>query len=363
MVYCIPYTQEIIWKNRCSGITRSLANNNTVKTDQQHDNNNNIIDDMRNHNAVEYNEIFDVAIIGGGFAGLSAALLLGRYLRPTVIFNGGDTRNSTSKHVHGYLGFENVQPKQFIQKAWGDVLQYDSIKVIKEKVNKVERDEEFFLLMTEDGRKSAKAKYIIIATGIRDVKPNVKNFEKFDGNGVWHCPHCDGFQSTNKKLAIITSKENNALRYAKEFLGWTKEITLFIQDDGYQLADNERIEAKTLGIDIVENDGVIEIVGNQRGFPEGVVCKSGRFYDTEVIFYHLGYSIQNHLAKQIGCELDEGYVKINAMQQTTVPNVYAAGDIDTDRHYVILAAASGALAAISIYEEMLKDAIRMVKTT
>src|ERR671915_429305 len=322
MVYCIPYTQEIIWKNRCSGITRSLANNNIVKTDQ-HDNNNNIIDDMRNHNPDEYDKIFDVAIIGAGFAGLSAALLLGRYLRPTVIFNGGDTRNSMSNHVHGYLGFENVPPKQFIRKAWGDVLQYDSIKVIKEKVDKVERDEQFFLLMTEDGKKSVKAKYIIIATGIRDVKPNLKNFEKFDGNGVWHCPHCDG----------------------------------------YQLADNERTEAKSLGIDIVENDGVIEIVGNQRGFPKGVVCKSGRFCDTEIIFYHLGYSIQNHLAKQIGCELDEGYVKINAMQQTTVPNVYAAGDIDTDRHYVVLAAASGALAAISIYEEMLKDAIKMVKTT
>src|SRR5215212_7261141 len=283
------YTEEIIWKKRCLGITRSL-DNNIVKTDQ-HDNNNNIIDDMRTHNVDEYNEIFDAAIIGGGFAGLSAALLLGRYLRPTVIFNGGDTRNSMSNHVHGYLGFENVPPKQFIQKAWGDVLQYDSIKVIKEKVDKIERDEQFFLLMTKDGRKSVKAKYIIIATGIRDVKPDVKNFEKFDGNGV------------------------------------------------------------------------IEITGNQRGFPEGVVCKSGRFYDTEVVFYHLGYSIQNHLAKQIGCELDEGYVKINAMQQTTIPNVYAAGDIDTDRHYVILAAASGALAAISIYEEMLKDAIRVVKTT
>src|ERR687889_418677 len=356
------YTEEIIWKKRCLGITRSLDNNNIVKTDQ-HDNNNNIIDDMRTHNVDEYDEIFDVAIIGGGFAGLSAALLLGRYLRPTVIFNGGDTRNSMSNHVHGYLGFENVPPKQFIQKAWADVLQYNSVKVIKEKVDKIERDEQFFLLMKEDGRKSVKAKYIIIATGIRDVKPDVKNFEKFDGNGVWHCPHCDGFQSTNKKLAIITSKANNSLRYAKEFLGWTKEITLFIQDDGYQLADNERTEAKTLGIDIVENDGVIEIVGNQRGFPKGVVCKSGRFYATEIIFYHLGYSIQNHLAKQIGCELDEGYVKINAMQQTTVPNVYAAGDIDTDRHYVVLAAASGALAAISIYEEMLKDAIKMVKTT
>src|ERR687895_597980 len=327
--------------------------------------NHNIIDQTTQRN--ESPEIFDVAIIGAGFSGLSAALLLGRYLRKTEVFDSGNTRNHTSKYIHGYLGFENSSPQKFLQKAWKDVLQY-SVKVVKEKVTKVEKQEDnnfniFYESRINSRQPIAKAKYLIIATGVQDSKPNIENFEIFDGNGAWHCPHCDGFQSTNKKLAIITSKENNALRYAKEFLGWTKEITLFIQDDRYQLADNERTEAKTLGIDIVENDGVIEITGNQRGFPEGVVCKSGRFYDTEVIFYHLGYSIQNHLAKQIDCELDEGYIKINAMQQTTVPNVYAAGDIDTDRHYVILAAASGALAAISIYEEMLKDAIRMVKTT
>jgi thioredoxin reductase len=346
--------EEEVFRN-----SKSIDGSDVVKTDQNDDNN--IIDDMRNQNAYEYNDIFDVAIIGAGFAGLSAALLLGRYLRPTVIFNGGDTRNSMSKHVHGYLGFENFPPRQFIQKAWADVLQYDSVKVIKEKVDKIERYDQLFLLKTEGGRRSVKAKYIIIATGILDVKPKIINFEKFDGSGLWHCPHCDGFQSTNKRLAIITSKKNDPLRYAKEFLGWTKEITLFMQDDQYRLTDNERNEPKDLGIDIVENDEVIEIVGNQRGFPEGVICKSGKFYDTEVIFYHLGYSIQNHLAKQVGCELDEGYIKINAMHQTTVPNVYAAGDIDTDRHYVVLAAASGALAAISIYEKILKDAIRMVK--
>jgi thioredoxin reductase len=237
-----------------------------------------------------------------------------------------------SKHIHGYLGFENFPPRQFIQKAWPDVLQYDSVKVIKEKIDKIETSDQLFLLKTEGGRKSVKVKYIIIATGIRDVKPNIKNFEKFDGNGIWHCPHCDGFQSTNKKLVIITSKKNNPLRYAKEFLGWTKEITLFIQDDQYQLTNNERTEAKDLDIDIVENDEVMEIVGNQREFPEGAICKSGIFYDTEVIFYRLGYSIQNHLAKQVGCELDGGYIKINSMQQTTVPNVYAAGDIDTDNN-------------------------------
>jgi thioredoxin reductase len=349
----------------------SDKNNNTnslLKIDQI-DNNNNIIDDKKKEQAEDDYDVFDVAIVGAGFAGLSAALLLGRYLRPTVIFNGGKTRNYMSNHVHGYLGFENSSPKHILKKAWEDVLQYSSVKVIKEKIYTIERsNNQYFLLKTAEGQKrtSVRSRYIIIATGIKDVKPTIKNFEKFDGNGAWHCPHCDGFQTTNKKLAIIASGKES-ISYAKEFLGWTKDIIVFVQQGGearnkYQLTDEEKSEAAALGIDIVENDSVIEIIGDQEGKPNRVICKSKRLYDAEVIFYHLGFDVQNELAEQLGCELDEGYIKVNTMQQTTVPNVYAAGDIDTDRHYVVLAAASGALAAISIYEQMLRDAIRILKT-
>ena len=343
----------------------SITTSNVIKTN--HINNNNIIDEKRKENEDNQNNIFDVAIVGAGFAGLSAVLLLGRYLRPTVIFDGGKTRNSTTKHVHGYLGFENTSPKEFIQKAWNDVRQYDSIKLVKERVETVERSDQLFLLKTAgDGgggggarRTPVKAKYIIIATGIEDVKPNIKNFERFDGDGAWHCPHCDGFQTINKKLAIITSGKNEeAIRYAKEFLGWTKNIQLFIPGE---LTDKERTEVSTLGIEVIENDDVIEIIGNGKGLIKGVISKSKRTFDADVIFYHLEHKIQNKIAEQLGCELDEGYVKVNATQQTTVPNVYAAGDIDTDRHYIVLAAASGTLAAMSIYEEMLKDAIGAVK--
>ena len=89
-----------------------------------------------------------MAIVGAGFAGLSATLLLGRYLHPTVIFDAGKTRNSTTKQVHGYLGFENTSPKEFIQKAWNDVRKYDSIKLVKERVETVERSDQLFLLRT-----------------------------------------------------------------------------------------------------------------------------------------------------------------------------------------------------------------------
>ena len=331
--------------------------------------NSNIIDEARQESQEnqieEQSAVFDVAIIGAGFSGLSAALLLGRYLRPTVIFDGGNTRNSTSKHIHGYLGFENSSPQEFMQKAWRDVLQYNSVKVVKEKVIKVERNTNnsnySFLLTTESGKVVTTAKYLIIATGIEDSKPNIENFDMFDGNGAWHCPHCDGFQTTNRKLAILTYGKN-IISYAKEFLGWTRDITVIIQGN-YKLTDKDKNEAKTLGIRIVENNHIIKISGARNGHIEKIICQGGRSYEIDVIFYYLGYTVQNQLAKQLGCELDEeeGFVKVNSSQQTTVRNVYAVGDLDTDRHYVVFAAASGAVAAISIYEQLLKDAIRNTK--
>ena len=338
----------------------SEITNKSTPTNNQ--GNYNIIDETAEERQESPEEVFDVAIIGAGFSGLSAALLLGRYLRKTVVFDDGRTRNHTSKHVHGYLGFENSSPQEFIQKAWKDVLQYNSIKVVREKVTKVERTADntsvFFKISTNSGQPIAKARYLIMATGVQDSKPNIENFEIYDGNGAWHCPHCDGFQTANKKLGIITYGKNT-IPYAKEFLGWTRDITVFVQGN-YQLTDMDRNDAKTLGIKLVENDNIIEISGNKNGRIETIVCQRSGSYEVDVIFYYLGYKVQNRLAKQLRCELDEeeGFIKVDSSQQTTVRNVYAVGDVDTDRHYVVFAAASGAVAAISIYEQLLKDAIK-----
>ena len=309
--------------------------------------------------------VTDVAIIGAGFAGLSAALMLGRYLRTTVIFDGGKSRNHTSNAVHGYLGFENSSPEELLQKAWEDVGQYRSVKVVRERVvkvtkTKIDDDNDLFNLATESGETYTRAKYIILTTGVEDVKPNdIKNFEKFDGNGAWHCPHCDGFEATEKRLAVITH-EKTAIPYVKELLGWTRKITVFIRESHQQITKNVKIEAEALGIQIVDNDDIVEISGNKKGGTKTLLCKSGRCHKVDVIFYYLGYKPQNQIARQLGCELDgeDGFVKVNSIQETTARRVYAAGDIDTDRHYVVLAAASGALAAISVYEEMLKDSIK-----
>jgi thioredoxin reductase len=356
----------------------------TIKINPEKEGDTNIIDDKMNkeENGDTIEDIFDVAVIGGGYAGLSAALLLGRYLRPTVIF---DVRQSRKSLIHGYLGFEKTPREEVIQKAWKDVLQYRSIKRMEQKVEKVEKDHDsdlFLINIATTGkngahedtfkRSYAKAKYLILATGVEHIKPDIQNFEEFDGNGAWHCPHCDGFESTDKKLAIIASdnKNNEALKYAKIFLGWTKDVTLFFQmspnesrdcETGYVLSEEQRNEALRLGIKVIENDDIVKIIGDSKSNMKAVLTKSNKLYEAEVLFYHLGQIIRNEIANQLGCEFDEGYVKVNEKQQTTIPNVYAVGDLDTDRHYAILAAASGALAAISIYEDLLKDAIKITK--
>jgi thioredoxin reductase len=362
----------------------------TIKTPSAKEGSNNLIDEKREKEDSKSicDHIFDVAIIGGGYAGLSAALLLGRYLRPTIIFDVAKHRKSS---LHGYLGFEKSQREEVIQKSWKDVLQYRSVKRVEERVEKVEKDcdNNIFLITTtakneKDDihiknntiKRKAKAKYLIIATGVIHIQPNIKNFEEYLGNGIWHCPHCDGFETTDKKLVIIASdnKNNQALKYAKIFLGWTKDITLFFQrleemnegntvtvaaaGGGGQLTGEQKNEVKALGINVIENDDIAEIVSDSMtNKMKGIISKRNKFYEADVLFYHLGQIIQNDIASQLGCELDEGYVKVDKKQQTTVSNVYAAGDLDIDRHYAILASASGALAAISIYDDLLKEAI------
>ena len=294
--------------------------------------------------------------------------------------------------MHGYLGFENSSIKDAIQKSWSDVLKYESVKRIEGRVETVkkitEEGSDIFLMSTSIRAKKEnnsigeivqkkvfKTRYLIFATGVEHLKPKIKNFNKFLGNGIWHCPHCDGFASTNKKLIIIASNKNyaEAMDYAKVFLGWTRDVTLCLQElendkvyygnqKNNRLTEKQKNELTSLGINIIEDDGITEIIYDSKtNTINSVLTNSNLHHKADIIFYHFGIAIQNEIAQKLGCELDTGYVKVNGKQQTTIANVYAVGDIDTDRHYAILASASGAIAALAIYEDLLRGAISMTR--
>ncbi len=220
-------------------------------------------------------------------------------------------------------------------------------------------------------KKEFKTRYLIIATGVDQIKPDIKDFDKFLGNGIWHCPHCDGFATTHKKLIIIASHDDpqKAIRYAKVFLGWTNDITLFLQGieaksnkSKHRLTDKQIKETIKLGIKVIEDDWIVEVVENPKtNNLAGVLSKKSIFHKADILFYHMGTSINNNIPLQLECKLDKGYVKVNEKQQTSVSKVYAAGDIDKDRHYAILASASGAVAAQNIYQELLRKSISIKK--
>ena len=169
--------------------------------------------------------------------------MLGRYLRSVVVL---DILRNRNYNIHGYLGFENTPVTNAIQKSWQDVSRYPSVHQVRKEVNRVRKDSDndlFLISVTPSTNESNnekdteiainkefKSRYLIIATGVDQIKPEIKNFHKFLGNGIWHCPHCDGFATTDKKLIIIATHDDphKAIRYAKVFLGWTNDITLFL---------------------------------------------------------------------------------------------------------------------------------------
>ena len=298
-----------------------------------------------------------------------------------------DTLKNRNYNIHGYLGFENTPVRDAIQKSWQDVLQYSSILRVRKAVDSVRKDDDSDLFLisvapladatkkekeVEDAiKKEFKARYLIIATGVDQIKPAIKDFHKFLGNGIWHCPHCDGFATTDKKLIIIATHDDpqKAIRYAKVFLGWTNDITLFLQgvkansnESKHLLTDKQIKETIKLGIKVIEDDEVIEVFGNPKtNNLAGVITKNSIFHKADILFYHMGTSINNKIPLQLECKLDKGYVKVNEKHQTSISKVYAVGDIDKDRHYAILASASGAVAAQTIYQELLRESISIKK--
>lgn len=267
------------------------------------------------------------------------------------------------------------------------MLQYPSIHQVKKEVTSVRKDDNgglFLISVAPPGNgyqkeknfgntvnNEFKCRYLIIATGVDQIKPDIKDFYKFLGNGIWHCPHCDGFAATDKKLIIIATHDDpqKAIRYAKVFLGWTNDITLFLQGTNtnsnerkHLLTDQQIKETIKLGIKVIEDDEIVQVFGNPKtNNLAGVISKKGTSHKADIVFYHMGTLINNKIPIQLECKMDKGYVKVNEKHQTSISKVYAVGDIDKDRHYAILASASGAIAAQTIYQELLRESISIKK--
>jgi thioredoxin reductase len=285
----------------------------------------------------------DAVVVGGGPAGLAAALWLGRYRRSVVVVDSQDYRSAAVAHSHGYLGRDPQTPVELLARGREELLAYPTASIRHSAVSTAQRrDDGLFDVSLADG--SLVAHRIVVATGVKDVLPEVAGFDDHYGVSVFHCPACDGYEARDRDVVAI-GWDAHLVGFASTLLNWACSVT--VVTDGHRFQGDEACR-QTLdenGIELVEQ-GAVEFVGS-RGLLESVLLRDGRCLPASLVFFSLAHVPRVSVATSLGCELDgDGYVIVDRQGETTVPGVYAAGDITPGLQLVQVAAASGAVAGV-----------------
>ncbi|MGI9091574.1 MAG: NAD(P)/FAD-dependent oxidoreductase [Gemmatimonadaceae bacterium] len=295
---------------------------------------------------------YDVAIVGGGPAGLTCALWLSRYLHKVVVIDAGDPRNWETRAIHGYLGLEGVDPPELRKRGREECEKYGTC-FVKATVTTVECvDEDRFRMSLQDGVGVTAAR-LVLAIGVCDEWPDAPGLDRCYGNTAHVCPDCDGYEALNKKTVVIASGRK-AVGMALALTTWTRQIVICTNGKPADITQEQMDKLDALNIPILE--ARITCVKSSDGEARSVELEGGMLLDCNQIFFSIGQEPSDDLGAQLGCKRDEiGRVITDDHFHSSVKNVYAAGDIIHGPQLAIAAAGSGAVAAISIHHSLLPE--------
>lgn len=286
---------------------------------------------------------YDVVVVGGGPAGLSAGLMLGRYRRRTLIVDGGEPRNRWADEIHGYLGDDPTDPEELFGAARDDLAAYDDVEIRTGEVLDVGGRSGGFEVDTDRGQVIARR--LVLATGVRDRFPDLGGFQDHYGTSVFHCPMCDGYEARDREVAVIGWAEHVA-GFALDLLDWARSVTIVTNGPDFQGDPDQREQLEERGIPIVEQSAR-RLVGTA-GELGGIELAGGPTLPCDLAFFSIQHEPVNRLAESLGCGSDqEGYVLVDDEGRTDVDGVYAAGDLTGGTQLVIVAAAQGATAGVA----------------
>ena len=301
---------------------------------------------------VKHDLLYDCIVIGGGPAGLSAALMLARYGRKAVTFHDGAPRNAHAHGIHGFLGHDGIQPEQLLELGRAEVQRYGGL-IVARSVQAVQRREDEFVVHAGE---LYRTRCLLLATGLRDIPPPIPGFLDFYGTSIHHCPDCDGFEMRDKRVAVLGTG-HAAIGLLKALRVWTTHLTMLTNGEPNQLDQSDRESIETMQVPILsEKVAAFEgDVGSRR--IRTVRFVDGQFMSCDAVFFALGTVPATTFHESLGCvtELETGLVHVGPDQQTSVRGVYAAGDITPLSHMAVMAAAEGAVAAIHIHKFLLKE--------
>jgi thioredoxin reductase len=291
----------------------------------------------------------DVIIVGGGPAGLSCALVLGRCRRKVLIFDTGRPRNKESTAMHAFISRDGEHPAVFLHKVKEELKKNYKIRVIRRQVVKTDKVEHGFSVITANGDYFF-CKKLVLATGLTDELPPIKNAGRYFGKSVFHCPYCDGWEFRDKAWLVYASKARAAVEVCLRLKDWTGNITLLAAHTK-GLSTKDRAILKNNGISICDEPAMA--LTGKHGQLSGVKLRDGRLLPADALFFNTTRSQKSDLALQLGCiSTKHGLVASYGMQHTNIHGLYVAGDLALDMQLVIIAAAEGAKAAVAINHEL-----------
>jgi thioredoxin reductase len=293
---------------------------------------------------------FDVVVVGGGPAGLSAALVLGRCCRTVLVIDAGNPRNVRSQGVHGFITREGCRPTELLLLARQDLQPY-RVEFREGTVMGIPRLDRGFRVELIDGS-SAECRKVLLATGVVDKLPALAGIEECYGTSVHHCPYCDGWEHHDGRIAVYgRSKGGTALSLLMKT--WSRDIVL-CSDGPARLNAENRKKLRYHGIDVYEKK--IRRLEGTLGKLERILFEDGTAIPRTALFFSTGNVQRSTLPTSIGCALTpKGAVRAGRDQRSTCPGIFVAGDAAEDSHYVIVAAAEGAKAAMHINAELSEE--------
>ncbi len=295
------------------------------------------------------NQTYDCVIIGAGPAGLTCAIFLGRCRRRVAVLDNGRPRNYASRAIHGFLGHHVIAPGELLTRGRTEA-QAVGVEFRNATATKVERCGDVFEVTTENGVISGRR--VVLAYGVRDILPDVPDVEKFYGGSVFHCPDCDGFECTGKRVGVI-GWGKKVVGLSLEMLQWSDEVTIFT--DGHEREFSKEETSKLLAEGIaIKDEKVVKLIGD-RARLEAAELWGGERVSIDALFFTIGVEPSALLAEDAGCATidDTPCLKVNDYKETTVKGVYAIGDLAPGTQLAITAAADGAVAAIAINKSLL----------
>ncbi|WP_405098040.1 NAD(P)/FAD-dependent oxidoreductase [Oceanobacillus sp. FSL H7-0719] len=296
--------------------------------------------------------IVDCAVIGGGPAGLNAALVLGRSRRKTVLFDDNKPRNLVTSESHGFITRDGIHPQELKRIAHEELYRYPDVRIEKQRVHRINKENTLFKVETENGEVYT-AKKIILATGFKEVLPDIPRVIEFYGKSLFNCPFCDGWELRDRPLAVIAD-DQKAFHLAKLVSNWTNDLIVFtngkevlsLEEQEVLKSNGIRINEKKIAAFIGE-EGMLEKIQFE---DETSVLREGGFIATEWIPADTFKSALEYTLNE------QGGIATDSMKRTKTEGVFACGDTRiAGPSQLVVAAGEGSMAAISVIAALTEE--------